>query len=101
MIFNLLSVARQGALSWACDMPFLRGFQLLLCCREGLMTLMRDLNTVLLKKQKGWGHWANWNYKHMSVHAMQNHACILDAQNKRVEYLRIKQKLKRQRQQAI
>ena len=100
MIFNLLSVARQGALRWAYDMPFLRGFQLL-CCREGSMTLMRDLNTVLLKQQKGWGCWANWNCRHMYVHAMQNHACILDAQNKRVEYLRIKQKLKGQRQQAI
>ena len=52
MISNLLSVARQGALRWACDMPFLRGFQLLLCYREGLMTLLRDLNTVLLKNRR-------------------------------------------------
>lgn len=50
MIFNLLSEAPQGALSWACDMSFLRGFQLLLL-QQGMMTLIRDLNTVLLKTE--------------------------------------------------
>ena len=43
------------------------------------MTLMRDLNTVLLKKQEGWGCQANWNCRQMYMHAMQNHVCILDA----------------------
>lgn len=90
------------SLSWACDMPFLRGFQLLLLLLQGRIDDSdKRFEHSPLKKQRGWGCWANWNCRHVYVHAIHNHACILQTENRRVEYLKIKQKPKGQRQQAI
>lgn len=81
IICNLLSVALQGALSWACDIPFLRGFQLLrlllLLLRERIDDSDKRFEHSPLKKQKRWGRRANWDCRHVSVHVIHNNVCML------------------------
>lgn len=101
MICNLLSIALQGARSWACDIPFLRGFQLRLPLQERIDDSDKRFEHSPLKKRKGWGRRANWDCRHVSVHVIHTNVCRVATEYRRVEYLRIKQKPKRQRQQAI